>query len=86
MTGYIYSGGRSVLRIQRHTPKDRLRVACFLHRNCNFMMHIKNDPGDSELKKWLYETDATIETDDNTTSKRKTREHKQLARTRWGAF
>lgn len=84
-SGYVYEGGRSVLRIQRGKPANRVTINCYLHPRCTCLVNENRAPPDQEIFQWLYEVERA--TADMSASDRKalTDRHKALARARWTA-
>lgn len=52
--GYIYDGGRSIMRIQRGKPARSVTVNCYVHSRCTMLLQESRCPSDEELKKWLF--------------------------------
>lgn len=84
-SGYVYFGGRSVLRIQRGKPKGRVTVNCYKHRGCHVLINESKAPSDDELKRWLFEVDASGPEDPLEMWKAAAQKHMQSARARWTA-
>lgn len=50
--GYVYEGGRSVMRIQRGKPARSVTITCYRHSRCTMLLTEARCPSDLELKRW----------------------------------
>lgn len=51
--GYVYDGGRSVMRIQRGKPANSVTVNCYIHSQCKMLLTMRRCPDDMMLKRWF---------------------------------
>lgn len=82
----MYSGGRSILRIQ-HPPGDpgRLWVNCYRHTNCRVNLRYHDGhPSNAEIYEWLYSVQESTREMTDDVRKDLARRHQQLARDKWG--
>lgn len=84
--GYYYMDNRSVLRVVRGNPAGKVSVSCYRHRGCKCLIPLRHDPGNYELKKWLFAVEATLPDDNRDRNARLVAAHKAEARTKFGAI
>lgn len=85
IAGYVSDGQRSVMRIQRGKPKNRVTVTCYRHRKCGLLLNEDRCPPDSELLKWVYEVEATPGDAEPEVSKALSAQHIALGKARWSS-
>lgn len=84
-SGYVYSGGRMVCRIQRDKPKGSVTISCYRHRGCSLMVSQKKAPEDAAVFRWLYEVTESAR-DSSAEENRVLRDrHMALGRAAWYA-
>ena len=84
MSGYVYMGPRSVMRIQRGKPANSVTVTCYRHRNCHICLTQANCPSDLVLKQWLFDVPATPEGASVDANRELALRHMQIAKDKWG--
>ena len=67
------------------TRRGKVLVTCYRHRNCKFFLGRGRDPGNYELKRWLWEVPPTPDGAGSAQNKELAEQHKAIARRRWGA-
>lgn len=84
-SGYVYFGGRSICRIQRGRPANKVTITCYRHPGCSVLVNAARAPVDVDVYKWLFEIEPA--TTDMSTPVRQalTARHKAIARERWTA-
>ena len=65
--------------------RGKVLVTCYRHRNCKFFLGRGRDPGNYELKRWLWEVPPTPDGAGSAQNKELAEKHKVIARRRWGA-
>lgn len=81
--GYVYDGGRSILRIQRGGPAKRVTISCFRHPSCSILVNESRAPPDLEIFQSFFEVEATTPEMSGQERRGLTARHKALARARW---
>ena len=82
--GYIYGGtGRAQMRVQYGKPRGSVCVTCYKHRSCHFLITMARMPALDEVKKWLFEVEASTPATTSEENKRLVAEHKRLASSKW---
>ena len=87
MLGYVYSEGRSVVRIQR--PEDqptRCWINCYSHPSCRAnVMNRDGSPTNLEIFEWMYSVERATPLMTGEQRKALAQRHMQSARDKWGA-
>ena len=84
-SGYLFRGGRSVLRIQRGAPINSVTVSCYKHPSCRMCLGEARCPSDDVLKAW-YDEGETPSPDATAAEKRVlAQQHMKLGMDRWSA-
>ena len=66
-------------------PGGKVLVSCYRHRQCKLFLAVGRDPGNYELKRWLWEVPPTPDGAGSAQNKELAEQHKAIARRRWGA-
>lgn len=83
--GYMYFGGRSVLRLQVGKPKGSATINCYAHPGCSALVPIGRCPSLDALKKWYFEVPRPEADASKARRKQLATEHMAIARSRWTA-
>lgn len=83
--GYVYMGGRSVLRIQRGRPTNSCTITCYMHGSCHALLGLARTPDDETIKKWLFEVPPAPEGATPAEAKALAKRHSQLLKDRYSA-
>lgn len=84
-SGYVYHGGRSVMRIQRGKPAGRVTVTRYKHPACSVLINADRAPPDVDLYRWLLEVPPANSDMSPAERKALTTQHKASARAQWTA-
>ena len=84
VSGYYYYENKAVMRVVRHYG-GKVMVTCYRHRQCKLFLGVGRDPGNYELKRWLWEVPPTPDGAGSAQNKELAEQHKAIARRRWGA-
>lgn len=82
-SGYVYDGGRSVMRIQRGKPARSVTVNCYRHSRCTLLLTERRCPDDATLKRWLFDVPAAPPGATTAESKALAVEHMAVGKRQW---
>ena len=83
--GYVYAGGRSVMRIQRRDDEGRCWVnCCGRHGECRLNIPLPSAPDDVTLFRWYFEGEQAVPGTAPDRRKALAKQHMELGRERWG--
>ena len=82
--GYVYDGGRSIMRVQRGKPAQSVTVNCYNHSQCKMLLTLNRCPDDMTLKRWYFSVPAPPPGASTEASRALGRQHMAEGLRQWG--